>query len=110
MANNHGTYWRKELKFLEMVKVELEELARMHENARWKTADEEPDDGQPILATVIEEDSDELEVRSGRYVDGEYEIDSAEDEEFYVYAWKPLCDPWEGAYEVEENTEQNEAE
>ena len=107
VANRHGAEWRNELKFLESVKAELEALARLREDTAWRPAGEEPDDGQQILATVVEDGADTALVRIGRYKDGDYEIYG--DEAFYVFAWKPLCDPWEGVYEAEDTDEATEA-
>ena len=102
VANHHGARWREELKFLESIKAELEALARLREDTAWRPAGEEPDDGQQILTTVVEDGADTALVRIGRYKDGDYEIYG--DEAFYVFAWKPLCDPWEGVYEAEDGT------
>ena len=101
VANHHGAEWRGELRFLEAVKAELIELAKVREDARWRTLDEEPDDGQSVLMTVVEEGSEEAKVRIGRYEDGEFETEA----ECYVFAWKPLCDPWEVLSEAEDDAE-----
>ena len=101
VANHHGARWREELKFLESVRTELLELAKMRDRDRWRIPDEEPDDGQAVLMTVVEEGSEEAKVRIGRYRDGEFETEA----ECYVFAWKPLCDPWEVLSEAEDDAE-----
>lgn len=99
VANRHGARWREELKFLESVRTELLELAKMRDRDRWRMPDEEPDDGQSVLMTVVEEGSEEAKIRIGRYRDGEFETET----ECYAFAWKPLCDPWEVLSEADQN-------
>lgn len=106
VANHHGADWRGELRFLEAVKAELIELAKAREDARWRTLDEEPGDGQFVLMTVVEESEDKALVRIGQYKDGNFETET----KCYAFAWKPLCDPWEVLSEAEDDDEQNEAE
>ena len=117
-ANEHGAYWHEYADILTQCRTLIHNLSdendalydtiqNLRERLEWKPVSEKmPADDTLLVATVIVDD--EPEIRSGVFLADEGFLLDGLEQDVDALAWIEMPDPWEGAYEVEENTEQNE--
>lgn len=118
-ANEHGAYWHEYADILRQCRSLIHELSdendalcdtiqNLRERLEWKPFSEKvPADNTLLVATVIVDDTPEI--RSGVFFADEGFLLDGFDQGVDALAWIEMPDPWEGAYEAEDNTEQNEA-
>ena len=119
-ANEHGAYWHEYADILTQCRTLIHNLSdendalydtiqNLRERLEWKPVSEKmPADNTLLVATVIVDDAPEI--RSGVFLADEGFLLDGFEQDVDALAWIEMPDPWEGAYEAEENTEQNEAE